>query len=103
MLLYRNDQQAGSKNLGSVSSQGSEDHVFTTASYPPLSATPRNQSVTMSHPYVNIPLNASSGGGAGISSGLPPPDHSMSERSFRTDIHQLQQPVSAHSNILAIT
>ena len=37
-------------------------------------------------PYGNVPLNATGGGGAGINSGLPPPD-----RSFHTDIHHLQQ------------
>ena len=57
----------------------------------------------MSNPYVNVPLNASGGGGAGISSGLPPSDHSMSERSFHTDIHQLQQPASVHSRPEGIT
>lgn len=41
-------------------------------------------------PYGNVPLNATSGGGAGINSGLPLPD-----RSFYIDIHHLQkQPVS---------
>ena len=37
-------------------------------------------------PYGNVSLNAASGGGVGINSGLPPPDHS-----FHTDIHHLQQ------------
>ena len=114
VLFYRNDQWTGGKKLGSVSSQESED-AFTT-SYPPVVR--RNHPVTMSHvpqqgdpsssgnsrmygAYGNVPLNASGGGGAGISSGLPPPDRSLHDRPIHTDVHQLQQhPVSAvHRNI----
>ena len=82
----------------SIDSQGSEDAFR--SSYPPRPTT-CNQSVTMTHRYVNVPLNASSEGGAGISSDLPPPDRSMSDRLFCTDIHQLQQPVSVHRSMFS--
>ena len=113
--MYRGDQWSGNKKQHppSVSSQTSNEFNTYQPQTSPTRTNQQQHPVTMSHllrsdsplanannrmygAYGNPPLHDAAGG-AGINSGLPPPD--LSNNSSHTDVHQLcQQPVSVNRN-----